>query len=114
VSLARQLALFGWGRPASSLFGIGRYRALLGQRPRIRTGTAGSVRLDRGRSPLEVSGRVDGATDVAVAVDGRIAAVVPVYDRRFWALLPAPATGVRVLAISGDPRSPRLRRLRVA
>ena len=110
AALARQVALFGSGTPAPSLFGVGRYRKLLG-RPVRAVRAAGTVRLDRGRSPLEVSGSAVGVSDVAVAVAGRVAAVVPVYGSRFWALLPAPADSVDVLAVSGDPRAPRLRLL---
>jgi hypothetical protein len=65
------------------------------------------VRLDHGRSPLEVSGAARGVSDVAIEVGGRIVAVNPVYNGRFWALLPRPAGDVTVLAISGDVGSPR-------
>jgi hypothetical protein len=109
-TLARQLALFGSGEPASTLFGVGRYRALLG-RPVGPVPDGGAVKLDHGRSPLEVSGTVSGFGDVAVAVGGRIVAVDQVYGGRFWALLPKPAVSFSVLGISGDPKAPSLVRL---
>jgi hypothetical protein len=111
AALGRQVALFGSGEPASTLFGVGRYRALLGRRVGA-VPAGGAVRLDHGRSPLEVSGTVQGVSDVAVAVGGRIVAVDPVYGGRFWALVPQPPRAFDVLEVSGDPRAPRLTRLR--
>jgi len=113
ADLAEQLALFGSDEPGSTLFGVGPFRGLLG-RAAGRVAADGSVRLDRGRAALEVSGSVEGARAVAVAVGGRIRAVVPVYAGRFWALLPKPARRFDVLAVTGQPRAPKLALLRQA
>jgi len=112
ATLARQLALFGAGEPASRLFGVGPFRGLLGRRVGVPP-AAGRVRLDHGDSPLQLSGSVAGTSAVAVALEasGRVVAVAPVYGGRFWALLPRPVTRPTLLAVWGEPRSPRLRRL---
>jgi Sulfatase len=111
ATLARQLALFGSETPAASLYGVGRYRSLLGRRVGD-VPAGGRVNLDHGRSPLEVSGVARGVSDVAIEAGGRIVAVDPVYGGRFWALLPRPARSFSILAVSGGPRSVRLSRLR--
>src|SRR3954451_447043 len=63
-ALLRQVALFGSDEPNSGLFGLGRYRVLLGRRPAgltVRPG--GRVQLDNldlSNSVVQVSGRVAG------------------------------------------------------
>ncbi len=116
--LARQIGLFGSGTPASALYGVGRYRSLLGRRvtPAALRG-GGTVTREHGLAALQVAGTVTGgASAVAVATAGRIRAVVPVLPyggrREFWAFLPAPATHPLLLAVSGPSRRPVLRRLR--
>ena len=111
ATLARQVALFGSGTPPWSLYGVGRYRSLLGRRAGP-VPAGGRVALDHGRSPLEVSGVAPGVSDVAIEVGGRIVAVDPVYGGRFWALLPRPSSDFAVLAVSGDPGAPHVALLR--
>ena len=109
--LALQLGLFGSGTPASSLYGVGRYRSLLGRRVGA-VPAGGRVALDHGRSPLELSGVAQGVSNVAIEVGGRIVAVDPVYGGRFWALLPRPSSDFAVLGVSGDPGAPHFTLLR--
>lgn len=122
AALARQLAAFGSGEPLSTVYAIGRYRALLGRRLAAMTvgPPEGRVELDRIElsNPTQVSGRVRAAgraQDVAVVVGGRVAAVAPVAEKRFWALVPGPAfmSGgeVRIFTVAGNPRSPSMREL---
>jgi hypothetical protein len=113
AALRRQLALFGSGEPASTLYAVGRYRSLLGRRLsglRIRSG--GHVELDPldlTTDPVQVSGRVAASVhDVAVAAHGRIVAVVPAEQGRFWALVPGPLEGLRVYSIEGPRLLSRL------
>jgi hypothetical protein len=92
-ALRRQIALFGSDEPSTRLFGLGRYRALLGRRTAsltVRPG--GRVQLDSldfSNRVVQVSGRVaDSVHDVAVESRGTIVAVVPARAGRFWALVP--------------------------
>ena len=94
-ALRRQIRLFGSGEPLGRLYGVGPNRGLLGRR----VGRPGLVPAhakldDLGRSGylVQVSGRVAATThDVAVAARGRVVAVVPAVDGRFWALVPRTA-----------------------
>jgi sulfatase-like protein len=116
-TLTRQHALFGSDEPVEGLYGIGPYRRLLGtkvgrldvQRNRGRV----TLAPIRGSDPAEVGGRiaVGPAHDIALAADGRIAAVVPVWARRFWALVPGSASDLKVFALEGRPHAPTLRAL---
>jgi hypothetical protein len=120
-ALARQIALFGSDEPTSSLYGIGRFRALLGRR------VPGAVAEEGGRAKLvagprgaavQVSGRVSGHVvhDVALAISGRIVAVVPAFahgrESTFWALVPSRDLGsaatVAAFALSGRASAPKL------
>jgi hypothetical protein len=101
AALRRQLRLFGSDRPLATLFAVGPDRGLLGHpfegRRRV-------DRLDpeRRSGPLvQVSGRTTRARSVAVVAGGRVVAVAPVVDGRFWALVPRKALGhaPRVYAI---------------
>jgi hypothetical protein len=92
-ALQRQVALFGSDEPSSALFGLGRYRALLGRRPASVTvrpgGRVEPDSLDLSSNLVQVSGRVAGSVhDVAVESHGAIVAVVPAQAGRFWALVP--------------------------
>jgi hypothetical protein len=131
AALRAQLEVFGSETPANALYGLGRYRGLLGRRPAPATPAARrahvlladaaryrAVDLDPLEAAVQLHGRITGAhlTDVAIAIDGRIAAVVPVFEREFWALAPrsafrAGANAVRVYAVSGRVSAPRLRTL---
>ena len=92
-ALRRQVTLFGSDEPAATLYAIGPYRSLLGKpigQFRIRSGgTATLDGLDASTDPVQASGRVPASVrNVAVAADGRIVAVVPAAQGRFWALVP--------------------------
>ena len=87
AALRRQLRLFGNG-PLATLFAIGPDRRLLGH---SFEGRRGIDELDPvgGTGPLvQVSGRASRARSVAVVVAGRVVAVAPVAEGRFWALVP--------------------------
>ena len=93
AALRRQVALFGSDEPTSRLFGLGRYRALLGRRlAGLTVRPGGRVELDSldlSSNLVQVSGRVAGSVhDVAVESHGTIVAVVPAEAGRFWALVP--------------------------
>ena len=93
AALRRQVALFGSDEPTSNLYGIGRYRRLLGRRLAAFTVRPGGRveldSLDLSSNLVQVSGRVAGSVhDVAVESHGTIVAVVPAEARRFWALVP--------------------------
>jgi hypothetical protein len=121
ASLRRQVALFGSDEPAAALYGIGRYRRLLGRRvgsvPARRGVRVSLARRGSGGAAVQLHGRVSGGRvrDVALAVDGRVAAVVPVFGGEFWALVPGAAlrgaARVEALAADGPLAAPRLRRL---
>ncbi len=93
AALRRQLALLGSDEPTASLYAIGPYRSLLGKRLdslSIHSGPKVELDdLDSSTDPVQVSGRVaSGIHDVAIATAGRIVAVVPTGQGRFWALVP--------------------------
>ncbi len=92
AALRRQLALFGSDEPHSSLYGVGPFRTLLGHPVRgsgLVPAHAKLDDLDRSSYLVQVSGTVAGTThDIAVAAGGRVVAVVPAVDGRFWALVP--------------------------
>jgi hypothetical protein len=97
AALRRQIRLFGSGEPLSRLYGMGPDRGLLG-RPVRRLGLVPARAklddLDRSSYLVQVSGTVAGSThDVAVGAGGRVVAVVPAVDGRFWALVPRAALG---------------------
>jgi hypothetical protein len=130
AALRRQIALLGEGGPprlhshdARRLFGrpVPRGAGSPGQGSATVDDSAAfsAVDLAGPTVPLHVSGRVTGAgiDEVAVALNGRIGAVVPVFrdqeDRRFSAMLPASllrqgANAVEVLGVSGRGRALRL------
>jgi hypothetical protein len=92
-ALRRQLRLFGSDEPFSRLYGIGPGRGLLGRLVAGLNGLAETQAeldaINRTSDPVQVSGRVgDRVRAVAVAAGGRIVAVVPAEQRRFWALVP--------------------------
>jgi Sulfatase len=137
-SLARQLNILGGGSWGPRLSGTGRYRGLVG-RPlgalRIAGSVSASVTIDSVGSkllsafpkrpqlvPSPLTGPVSGlhpGDPIAVALNGRIAAVSAVYrGARFSALVPESAfrpgrNRVRAFAVSGSPSTPELRELRV-
>ena len=117
AALDRQLLLFGSGTPAPALFGVGRYRALIGRPVPPAMPSRGGVELDfvqqAGPGVVALGGRVPaGVGDVAVVAAGRIAAVAPVFRRRFWVLAPGEVATTSLLSIEGPPGLARYRRLR--
>jgi len=97
-ALGRQLRLFGSDQPLSSLYGVGAGRALLGGRVAAihGLGNAGARLdpIDRTSDPVQVSGRVSpGVRAVVVAAKGRVVAVAPASQGRFWALVPRASLG---------------------
>ena len=109
-ALRRQTALFGSDEPAATLYAIGPYRSLLGKQLaqfRIRPGgTASLDGVDTSTDPVQVSGRVPARVrDVAIFAGGRVVAVVPAAQGRFWALVPGLGTAIRQLYSIDGPRS---------
>lgn len=93
-ALQRQLALFGSGEPASSLYAVGPGRETLNHSIEGRPLHARLDPIDRSSDPVQVSGDVPGATRaVAVVVGGKVVAVVPAASGRFWALVPRARLG---------------------
>jgi sulfatase-like protein len=91
AALRRQLKLFGSDQPLATLFAVGPDRGLLGH-PFGGHRRAEEIDPVRGRGPLaQVSGRVSQAHSVAVVLGGRVVAVAPVVQGRFWALVPRKA-----------------------
>jgi hypothetical protein len=92
-ALRREVRLFGSGTPLPTVFAVGRDRGLLGH------SFAGGRRIrdldpiDRSSALVQVSGRAAGARSVAVVAQGRVVAVAPVEQGRFWALVPRTALG---------------------
>ncbi len=116
AALRRQLALFGSEEPDATLYAIGPYRSLLGRRlDGLAVRSGGRVELDGldlSGDPVQVSGRAPASVhDVAVASGGRIVAVVPAAQGRFWALVRRRPLGGRVPELFSIEGPSRLRRL---
>jgi hypothetical protein len=88
AALRRQLALFGSDQPSSALFALGPDRKLLGRAFHSGRPVTDLDPIDRSGSLVQVSGRAHGRSAVVVA-NGRVVAVDPIVDGRFWALAPA-------------------------
>jgi Sulfatase len=108
-ALRRQLALFGSGQPFASLYGLGPFRKLLGRRLPGNGLVPVEAKLDsvdRSSDVVQVSGSVaQNVHDVAVTARGRVVAVVPASDGRFWALVPRAALGAadpKIYAATGS------------
>jgi hypothetical protein len=88
-ALRRQLRLFGSDEPPATLFAVGPDRGLLGHPFEGGRAVTDLDPVDRSSSLVQVSGRVSGrARSVAVVSGGRVVAVAPVAEARFWALVP--------------------------
>ncbi len=141
ASLARQLSLFGSGDWGPQFAGTGPYRRLVGTPVsglHVASGSSASARLDAlgaklvrrfprnpALVPSPLAGTLSGVKTgqaVAVAVNGRIAAVSVAYRNpgggpvRFSGLVGENAfhpgrNAVRVYVVSGDPAAPRLEAL---
>ncbi|HEV8099458.1 MAG TPA: sulfatase-like hydrolase/transferase, partial [Gaiellaceae bacterium] len=97
-ALRRQLRLFGSDDPAATLYAVGPDRALLG---RSFEGGRRVRRLDpieRSGPLVQVSGGATGRSVVVVA-DGRVVAVAPIVQGRFWALVPNAKLGAKPPAV---------------
>jgi hypothetical protein len=91
-ALRRQLRLFGSGEPASTLFAVGPDRSLLGHSFEGGRPLTDLDPVDLSGPVVQVSGRVAGpARSVVVVSAGRVVAVDPVAEGRFWALVPRTA-----------------------
>ncbi len=138
---ALKLRLFGAGNSAPGLYGIGPYRGLAGRPVSpLNPAPAGHIRatLNNARAyravdpssafvPCYVSGRLSGVSRkspaaVAVAINGQIAGTSPAFRTvrggplHYSALVPptslrAGANRVRLFAVSGSSKAPRLRAL---
>jgi hypothetical protein len=138
TSFARQLAILGTGPWGPELAGTGRYRGLVGKPvsslqvtgPLSASATIDAVGSKLVRAfpkrsqliPSPLTGPVSGlhpGDAIAVALDGRIAAVSVVYrGGRFSALVPesgfrAGRNTVRAFLVTGSASAPELRELRV-
>jgi sulfatase-like protein len=87
AALRRQLALFGSDEPPAALFAIGPDRKLLGSAFHGGRPVTDLDPIDRSGSLVQVSGRAQGRS-VLVVANGRVVAVDPIVDGRFWALAP--------------------------
>ena len=101
-ALRRQLRLFG---SASTLFAVGPDRGLFGHSfeggPRV----TDLDPVDLSGPLVQVSGRVAGpARSVVVVTAGRVVAVDPVAEGRFWALVPRAALNGRRPEVFAVPR----------
>jgi hypothetical protein len=86
-ALKRELGLFGAGEPSSTLFGVGPDRALLGHSFEGRRQVTTLDPIDLSGPLVQVSGHATGRSVVLVA-GGRVVAVTPISQSRFWALVP--------------------------
>jgi hypothetical protein len=91
-ALRRELRLFGSGEPSSTLFAVGPDRALLGHSFEGGRRVSRLDPIDLTTPVVQVSGRASGRSVVVVA-GGRVVAVDPVVQGRFWALVPRAKLG---------------------
>ena len=92
AALRRQVALFGSDEPVSALYAIGPDRHLFGHPFEGGRRVTDLDPIDRSGALVQVSGRAAGRSVVVVA-NGRVVAVDPVVQGRFWALVPGTAPG---------------------
>jgi hypothetical protein len=97
-ALSRQLALFGSGEPTSTLFAVGPDRKLLGHSLEGGRRVADLDPIDLSGPLAQVSGHATGRS-VAVVAAGRVVAVAPIADGRFWALVPRAKLGGKPPAV---------------
>lgn len=87
-ALRREVALFGAGGSLASVFAVGPGRELLGHSFEGGRLVTDVDPVDRSSAVVQVSGRAPGARSVAVVSGGRVVALMPVAQGRFWALVP--------------------------
>jgi hypothetical protein len=91
-ALRRQLRLFGSGTPNSTLFAVGPDRALLGHSFEGGRRVSRLDPIDLSSPLVQVSGHATGRS-VAIVAGGRVVAVGPIAQGRFWALVPRATLG---------------------
>jgi hypothetical protein len=91
LALRREVSLFGADEPLSTLFAVGPDRKLLGHPFEGGRRVTDLDPIDRSSPLLQVSGRAPGARSVVVVASGRVVAVTPVAQGRFWTLMPRKA-----------------------
>jgi hypothetical protein len=101
-ALRRQLRLFGSGQPSSTLFAVGQDRALLGHSFEGGRRVSQLDPIDLTSPVVQVSGRATGRS-VAIVAGGRVVAVDPVVQGRFWALVPRAKLGGKPPAVFAIP-----------
>jgi Sulfatase len=101
-ALRRQLRLFGSGQPSSTLFAVGPDRALLGHSFEGGRRVSRLDPIDLTSPVVQVSGRATGRS-VAIVAGGRVVAVDPVAQGRFWALVPRARLGGKLPAVFAVP-----------
>jgi Sulfatase len=95
-ALNRQLRLLGSDEPLSTLYAVGPDRGLLGHPFEGGRRIVDLDPIDRSSALVQISGRVSGAArSVVVVAAGRVVAVAPVDDGRFWVLVPRAALKAR-------------------
>jgi len=82
------VAVFGSGQPLSTVFAVGPDRKLLGHSFEGGHRITDLDPVDRSGPVVQVSGPAQGARSVVVVSAGRVIAVVPAAQGRFWALVP--------------------------
>jgi Sulfatase len=87
-ALRREVALFGAGQPLSTIFAVGPDRRLLGHSFEGGRRITDLDPIERSGPVVQVSGRAPGARSVVVVSGGRVVAVMPVEQGRFWTLVP--------------------------
>jgi hypothetical protein len=87
-ALRREVRLFGTGQPLSTVFAVGPDRKLLGHPFEGGRRVTDLDPVDRSGPVVQVSGRAQGARSVVVVAHGRVVAVGPVAQGRFWTLVP--------------------------
>ena len=91
-ALRRQVALFGSDEPVSALYAVGPDRRLLGRSFEGGRRVTDLDPIDRSGALVQVSGRATGRSVVVIA-HGRVTAVDPIVQGRFWALVPQASLG---------------------
>jgi hypothetical protein len=90
-ALRREVALFGSDQPLATIFAVGPDRKLLGHSFEGGSRVTDLDPVDRSSPVVQVSGRAPGARSVVVVAQGRVVAVTPVAQGRFWTLVPRKA-----------------------
>jgi len=97
-ALRRQLRLFGSDEPSSTLFALGPDRGLLGHSFEGGRRVSELDPIERSSPLVQVSGRAAGRSVVVVA-KGRVVAVTPIVQGRFWTLVPGAKLGGKPPAV---------------